>query len=89
MNVYTDSDWAGDKDNRHSVSGYAIFLLDVPILWKSCLQRTVALSSSEAEYYAISEAAKEIKLVYQILDSMNVKVTLPIVVNIDNVGAIL
>jgi Reverse transcriptase (RNA-dependent DNA polymerase) len=88
MTVYTDSDWAGDKDNRHSVSGYAIFLLNVPILWKSRLQRTVALSSSEAEYYAISEAAKEIKFVYQILDSLGIKVTLPIIVNVDNVGAI-
>lgn len=88
MTVFTDSDWAGDKDNRHSVSGYAIFLLNVPILWKSRLQRTVALSSSEAEYYAISEAAKEIKFVYQILDSIGIKIHLPIVVNVDNVGAI-
>lgn len=32
MTVYTNSDWAGDKDNRHSVSGYVIFLLEVPIL---------------------------------------------------------
>jgi hypothetical protein len=59
MTVYTDSDWAGDKDNRHSVSGYAIFLLNVPILWKSRLQR-----------------------------SLGIKVTLPIIVNVDNVGAI-
>jgi Reverse transcriptase (RNA-dependent DNA polymerase) len=88
LTVYTDSDWAGDKENRHSVSGYAIFLLDVPVLWKSKLQRTVALSSSEAEYYAISEAAKEIRFVYQILDSMGIKITLPIIVNVDNVGAI-
>lgn len=60
MTVYTDSNWAGDKDNRRSVSGYIIFLKGVPILWKSRLQRTISLSSSEAEYYALSEAAKEI-----------------------------
>jgi hypothetical protein len=88
MTVYTDSDWAGDKETRHSVSGYVLFLLNVPILWKSHLQRTVSLSSSEAEYIAISEAAKEIKFVAQILDSIGIKVQVPIIFNVDNVGAI-
>jgi Reverse transcriptase (RNA-dependent DNA polymerase) len=38
MTVYADFDWAGDKDNWHSVSGYTIFLSDTVILWKSKLQ---------------------------------------------------
>jgi hypothetical protein len=63
MTVYTDFDWAGDKDNRHSVSGYAIFLSDTVILWKSKLQKPLALSRSEAEYYGMSEAAKDVKFV--------------------------
>jgi hypothetical protein len=88
MHAYTDSDWAGDKDNRRSVSGYVIFLLGVPILWKSKLQRSVSLSSSEAEYYALSEAAKDIKFILQILKSVDIKVELPIIVRVDNVGAI-
>ena len=53
----SDSDWAGDKDTRLSVSGFVIFLLGVPISFKSKQQRSVALSSSEAEYVALSEAA--------------------------------
>jgi hypothetical protein len=60
MTVYTDSDWAGDKDNRHSVSGYAIFLSNTVIFRKSQLQKPLALSSSKAEYYGISEAAKDV-----------------------------
>jgi hypothetical protein len=88
MVVYTDSDWAGDKDNRRSVSGYVIFLLGVPILWKSKLQRSVSLSSSEAEYYALSEAAKEIKFIVMILKAIEVEVEMPITVKVDNVGAI-
>jgi hypothetical protein len=86
--VYTDSDWAGDKENRHSVTVYIMFLMGVPVMWKSRLQRTVALSSTEAEYYAISETAKEIKFIAQILQSLGIQVDLPIIVNVDNVGAI-
>ena len=46
------------------------------------------LSSSEAEYVALSEAAKDIKFVYQLLRSIGIEVTLPITVRVDNVGAI-
>jgi hypothetical protein len=49
---------------------------------------TVATSSSEAEYYALSEAAKDIKFIYQILTSIGIQVLLPIVIYVDNVGAI-
>jgi hypothetical protein len=62
--------------------------MGVAILWKSRLQRTVAVSSTEAEYYAISEAAKDIKFVAQILQSMGIKISMPIIVHVDNVGAI-
>jgi hypothetical protein len=86
--VYTDSEYAGDKDTRISVGGYIIFLLGVPILWKSKAQRSVTLSSAEAEFGALSEAAKDIKFVAQVLESMGIKVELPIVVRVDNVGAI-
>jgi hypothetical protein len=88
LKVYTDSDWAGDKDTRLSVTGYVLFLMNVPILWKSKAQKSLALSSSEAEYYALSEAAKDIKFVHMLLTSMGMKVILPIVVKVDNVGAI-
>ena len=87
IEAYSDSDWAGDKDTRLSVSGFVIYLLGVPICWRSKQQRSVALSSSEAEYIALSEAAKEVKFVYQVLESMGIKVKMPIVIKVDNVGA--
>ena len=46
------------------------------------------MSSSEAEFVALSEAAKEVKFVYQVLRSMGIEVQLPIVVRVDNIGAI-
>ena len=86
--LYSDSDWAGDKDTRISVTGYIIFLQNVPICWKSKGQKSVALSSSEAELVALSEAAKEVKFIYQVMGSMNLRVKLPIICRVDNVGAI-
>ena len=88
MVLYSDSDWAGDKDNRRSVTGYMLFLNGVLIAWKSKLQRTVALSSSEAEFYACGEAVKEVPFVVQILLFLGMPIELPVQVNIDNIGAI-
>ncbi len=39
ITVYTDSDWAVNKESRHSVTGYGMFLMGVPILWKSISQK--------------------------------------------------
>ena len=86
--MYTDSNYAGDKETRISVTGYILFFMGVPIIWKSKSQRNITLSSLEAEYVALSEAAKDIKFIYQLLQSIGVHVKLPIVVCVDNVGAI-
>jgi hypothetical protein len=88
MTVFTDSEYSGDKETRLSVGGFIIFLLGVPILWKSKAQKSVTLSSAESEFVALSEAAKEIKFVVMILESMGIIVELPIIVRVDNVGAI-
>ena len=50
--------------------------------------KSVTLSSSEAEHVALSEAAKEVKFVCQVLKSVNLNVQLPIVIRVDNIGAI-
>jgi hypothetical protein len=65
IKLYTNSDCAGDKQNCRSFTGYIMFLCGVPIVWKSKLQKTVSLSSTETEYYAVSEAAKEVKFIVQ------------------------
>ena len=88
LTMYTDSDWAGDRENRRSISGFIIFFMNCPIVWKSKQQSSVTLSSTEAEYVALSEAAKEIKFISQALVSLGMKVQYPIIVKVDNVGAI-
>ena len=85
---YCDSDYAGDPATRKSVSGFIIFLMNVPIMWRSKSQGCVTLSSSEAEYISLSEAAKEIRFVYQLMRTMSINVKTPIIVRVDNMGAI-
>ena len=56
---FCDSDWAGDKSDSKSTSGYLFKLSGAAICWKSRKQNLIALSSTEAEYIALTEAAKE------------------------------
>ena len=88
LKAYCDSDFAGDKDTRLSVGGFGIYLFNCLVSWKSRAMRTHALSSTEAEYIAVSEVLCEILFIKQILEFMQIKVKYPIVINCDNVGAI-
>ena len=65
-----------------------IYFCGSPIVWKSKSGKSVTLSSTEAEYYAISECAKELIFLKHVIESMGIKVELPIVIKTDNVGAI-
>ena len=55
---YCDSDWANSSSRRSTISNF--FLYRAPISWRSKLQKTVALSTAEAEYYSASTAAVEV-----------------------------
>ena len=88
MKAYCDSDYAGDRDGRKSVSGFIVYVQGCPISWKSRKQKAVTLSSSEAEYVAISEVCAEIMFLKQVMEFLNITVMLPITVRVDNVGAI-
>ena len=54
---FSDSDLAGDVDDRKSISGSAFLLGSNLVTWVSQKQRVVALSSCEAEYIASANAA--------------------------------
>lgn len=58
IDAYADADYAGDSD-RHSYSGSVFLIQGGAVSWQSTKQRTIALSTAEAEYVSLSEAARE------------------------------
>ena len=88
LKAYSNSDYAGDADNRRSVSGYILYLNRCAISWRSKGQKSVSLSSTEAEYRAQLDAVTEVMFVKMLLEFLEIELKLPITVNIDNLGAI-
>lgn len=66
---FADADWAEDRGSQKSNSGF-IFILGGPISWCCKRQTCVALSSTEAEFIALSEACKESIWLQRILEDL-------------------
>ena len=86
--AYSDSDYAGEKETRRSVYGYFMYFCGVPIAWRNKGIGSVVLSTTEAEYIALSQVVKELKFIIQLLQTMKIQIEIPITVYVDNVGAI-
>ena len=68
--AYSDADWAGDPDTRKSTTGYLVKLDGDLVSWASRRQPTVTTSSAEAEYMAITEVAKEVIWIRQLMSEL-------------------
>ena len=68
--VLVDSDWGGNVKTRQSVSSIVIMMAGAAVVYKTILQRVIALSSTEAEFYALSEAGKLALYVRSILNEL-------------------
>lgn len=85
---YCDADWASDIDDRKSCTGYVFKLQNGSISWASKKQPTVALSSVEAEYMALSMASQEAFWIRQTLGELLNEDVRAIKIYSDNQGAI-
>lgn len=65
---YCDADWANDRTDRKSRTGYITFINGAPITWSTRKQPTVAISTTEAEYMAATQACKEMIWIRRFLE---------------------
>uniref|UniRef100_A0A3Q7EGQ3 Reverse transcriptase Ty1/copia-type domain-containing protein n=1 Tax=Solanum lycopersicum TaxID=4081 RepID=A0A3Q7EGQ3_SOLLC len=72
FSVYSDSDWANDKDDRRSTTGYLMFLGPNLISWCTKKQTRVSRSSTEAEYRAMAAGVAEAMWLYDITDALGI-----------------
>jgi hypothetical protein len=85
---FCDADWASNKDDRRSITGYVFILAQGAISWQAKKQPTVALSSVEAEYMASTQATKEAIWWEQLLSGLQLQVPKPIEIRSDSQGSI-
>jgi transposase InsO family protein len=86
---FADADWAHNPDTSRSISGLVINFGGAPILWRSKKQTSVALSTCEAEYVALSLLTQEIIWIRRLLEWIGLRQLGPTDIFDDNVGAIL
>ena len=85
---FSDADWAGDLDTRKSTSGYVFQIGGATVSWCSRKQSTVAKSSTEAEYVALSSATQEAIWLRRLMKDLGSITDKPTTIFQDNQGAI-
>jgi hypothetical protein len=87
VDVWTDSDWAGDRKERKLTSGGVVRLGSHSVKLWSSTQRTIALSSGEAEYIALVKGASIGLGIASMLKDFNVQVDSRIHLSTDSTAA--
>ena len=85
---FSDSDWAEDRDDRHSQSGFIWKMAGGAISWVSRRQPTVSLSTTEAEYKAASDSSRQLAWLRTFGDELGDDISRPTPMCMDNHGAI-
>ena len=88
LRVFVDADYAGCLETRRSTTGIVVKLAGGPVAWKSKRQETVSTSTVEAEYVAISEGAKLVVWVRNVMAGLGYSQQRPTTMYGDNQGAI-
>jgi len=84
IEAYSDADWANDRADRKSISGWIVKLCGSPVNWSSKKQKVVALSTCEAELYALCAAAQEVLWLRGLLMEMGLLYVSPSTIWCDN-----
>jgi hypothetical protein len=84
----SDSDYAKDPERRRSVSGYSTMLCGAPVTTKSRMQGCVTLDVTSAELVSGTQCAQDMLFIMRVIESMGLKVKKPMILEIDNKGAV-
>ncbi|XP_019088989.1 PREDICTED: uncharacterized protein LOC109127887 [Camelina sativa] len=87
LHAYFDADRAGDRDDYVSTNAYIVYMGTHPVSWSAKKQKTVARSSTEAEYRAIANTSAELRWICNLLTELGVYIRVIPTVYCDNVGA--
>ncbi|WZZ15660.1 hypothetical protein YC2023_108749 [Brassica napus] len=85
---YCDADWAGDRVDRRSTTGYCTFIGGNLVTWKSKKQKVISCSSAEAEYRAMLKLTNELVWIKGILKHLEIEQSAPMTMHCDNQAAI-
>lgn len=86
--AFADADWANDRGDRRSISGWVAKVNGDPVSWSSKKQRVVALSTCEAELYAESAAIQEVLWLRGLMEELGLHTRMGSTVYGDNQSAI-
>lgn len=87
LHGFSDAEWAGNIDDRTSTSTHVVFLGHNAISWSLKKQRTVARSSTEAEYQAVASITAELTWIQSLLRELGVQLPTSPTVYCDNINA--
>ena len=82
--AFVDADYGGCRDTRQSTLGYVFMMAGGPVTWSSKRQATVALSTVEAEYVAMSQCAQQMSWMHSWLDEVKIDYSHPGIIRGDN-----
>ena len=85
----TDSDWASDTEHRKSVSGIGMIYAGAVIVFKTSFQKAIANSSTEAEFFALSEGSRLMLYIRSILEEIGMEQEFASPIYEDNQGCLL
>ena len=84
---FADSDWASDPITRKSTTGFLVKLANGVFCWNSRAQKSIALSSTEAEYMSLSDASRQLVWIRSLFNELGINLS-PIPLCGDNQGSI-
>ncbi|KAL9309176.1 putative RNA-directed DNA polymerase [Arabidopsis thaliana] len=85
---YCDADYAGDRGDRRSTTGYCTFIGGNLATWKTKKQKVVSCSSAESEYRAMRKLTNELTWLKALLKDLGIEQHMPITMHCDNKAAI-